>query len=222
MDTSFPPPSLPSIPPSSERPLQNNPPAQLAPWWEGRKVSDLLYSRSVMFAFNGRNEIPPSVQGRENSGLWLKTICATTLMLCYLAGKVYSRGKCVFAVSETSCWRDFLQRCFSPRFFGVLPALDESCSASGRAAGSGAGHWPCSVSSLNRVGVIPALPWTKCLKPAHLLSRAWTRGRRRFWAAVRDWKNLDNHKEKFFLIKVIERVEMLGCNEISCVGCPHW
>lgn len=24
-------------------------------------------------------------------------------------------------------------------FFGVLPALDESCSASGRAAGSGAG-----------------------------------------------------------------------------------
>lgn len=43
-------------------------------------------------------------------------------------------------------------------FFGVLPALDGNCSASGRAAGSGAGHCLCSVSSLNRAGVIPALP----------------------------------------------------------------
>lgn len=80
----------------------------------------------------------------------------------------------------------------------------------------------CSVSSLNRAGVIPALPWTKCLKPAHPLSRACTGGWRRFWAAVRDWKKLVNHKEKFFLIKVIERVEILCCNEISRVGCPHW
>lgn len=143
-------------------------------------------------------------------------------MLCYLAGKVCSRGKCVFAVSETFCWRDFLQKHFSPGSFGVLPALDENCSASGRAAGSGAGHCLYSVSSLNKVGGIPALPWTKCLKPAHLFSKACTGGWRRFWAAVRDWKNLDNHKEKFFLIKVIERVEMLCCNEISCVGCPHW
>lgn len=83
-------------------------------------------------------------------------------------------------------------------------------------------------------GTVSALPplWTGlkqflcflehgACKSAHLLSRLYTRGWGRFWAIVRDWKNLDNHNEKFSLINVVERVEKLGCNEeISCVGRP--
>lgn len=143
-------------------------------------------------------------------------------MLCYLAGKVYSRGKCVLAVSETFCWRDFLQRNFSPCFFWCAACFRWELLCFWEGSWEWSRDCLCSGSSLNRAGVIPALPWTKCLKPAHLLSRACAGGWRRFWAVVRDWKKLVNHKEKFFLIKVIERVEILCCNEISHAGSPRW
>lgn len=65
---------------------------------------------------------------------------------------------CLKHSAEEISFKDISPHIFFFFFFGVLPALDENCSASGRADGSGAGHCLCSVSSLNRVGGIPALP----------------------------------------------------------------
>lgn len=191
--------------------------------WEERWVTCSISVGSVTFSFYGRNEILPSIQGIENCVLLLEIICATALLLCYLAGKFCNKGKGIFALPETSSWRDFLQRRFSPRFLACCLLYVSTALCLGGQLGV---EW----------GTDSALPplWTglkqflhflehSTCKSARLVGRPYTRGWGRFWAVVRDWKNLDNHNEKFSLINVVERVEMLGCNEeICCVGYPSW
>lgn len=190
---------------------------------EERWVTCSIAVGLVTFSFYSRNEILPSVQGTENSVLLLEIICATALLLCYLAGKFGSRGKGIFALPETSSWRDFLQRRFSPNFLACCLLYVSTALLLGGQLGVERG--PGSALPPLWTGLkqfLRFLEHSTC-KSAHLLNRPYTRGWGRFWAVVKDSKNLDYHNEKFSLINVVERVETLGCNEeIRCVGYPSW